>query len=229
MAVPIRSASLAYPKSPTSDQVDDYHGTLVADPYRPLEDTDAPATRAWIDAQNELTSRVLGRHAGRTELRARLAELWDYPRAGAPWRRGKSWFQLRNTGLQDQDVLWVADAADDVGRVLFDPNELSEEGTTALASIAVSDSGELVALALSHAGSDWRRWRVRRVATGEELPDRVEWSKFSSAAWTHDDAGFFYGCYPEPPADAAYDAPNIYISPARDGGRGRSAGLLDAR
>ena len=74
--------------------------------------------------------------------------------------------------------------------------------------MAVSESGELVALALSHAGSDWRRWRVRRVDTGEELPDRVEWSKFSSAAWTHDDAGFFYGCYPQPPADAAYDAPN---------------------
>ena len=74
--------------------------------------------------------------------------------------------------------------------------------------MAVAESGELVACATSDAGSDWRTWRVRRVATGEDLPDRIAWSKFSSAAWTHDDAGFFYGRYPEPPADAAYDAPN---------------------
>ena len=156
----------SYPAAPTSDQVDDHHGTLVADPYRPLEDTDAPATRAWIAAENELTGSVLDRHPGRAALRARLAELWNHPRSGAPWRRGGWWFQLRNTGLQDQDVLWVTRSLDEEGRVLFDPNELSDEGTTHLASIAVSESGELVALALSHAGSDWRRWRVRFCGIG---------------------------------------------------------------
>ena len=106
-------------------------------------------------------------------------------------------------------MLWTADAPEAEGTVLFDANQLSEEGTTALSDVAVSDSGAFVALGLSHAGSDWRRWRVRRVSTGEELPDRVEWSKFASAAWTPDDAGFFYGRYPQPPADAAYDAPNL--------------------
>jgi prolyl oligopeptidase len=209
MVAPLAARPLTYPAPPTADQVDDHHGTLVADPYRPLEDTDAPETRAWIASQNELTASVLSRHDGRPALRQRLAQLWDHPRAGAPWRRGKHWFQLRNTGLQDQDVLWVAAAPDTVGRVLFDPTELSDEGTTALAAIGVSQSGEYVALALSHAGSDWRRWRVRHVDTGEDLPDRVDWSKFSSAAWTHDDAGFFYGRYPEPLAGAAYDAPNF--------------------
>ena len=201
--------ALTYPTPPTADQVDDYHGTSVPDPYRPLEDSDSPETRAWIDGQNELTASVLERHPGRAALRSRLTELWDYPRAGAPWRRGDRWYQLRNTGLQDQDVLWTADASDAEGAVLFDPNELSEEGTTALVSVAVADDGRHVALALSHAGSDWRRWRVRDTATGAELPDRVDWSKFSSAAWTRDGAGFVYGCYPEPPADAAYDAPNL--------------------
>jgi prolyl oligopeptidase len=197
-----------YPTAPTADQVDDYHGTSIADPYRPLEDTDAPASRAWIAAQNELTARVLGRLPARTAIRGRLAELWNVPRAGAPWRRGDRWFQLRNTGLQDQDVLWSAATPEAEGTVLFDANVLSDQGTTALASVAVSDSGKLVACALSHAGSDWRRWRVLDVATGEELPDRVDWSKFTSAAWTHDDAGFFYGRFAEPPPDAAYDAPN---------------------
>jgi prolyl oligopeptidase len=209
MTAPTSPDRLIYPTAPTADQVDDFHGTLVADPYRPLEDSDAPDVRAWIVAQNELTSSVLDRHPGRNQIRDRLTELWDYPRAGAPWRRGNRWFQLRNTGLQDQDVLWTAPAPDAEGRVLFDPNELSEEGTTALSDVAVSDEGEDVALALSHAGSDWRRWRVRSADTGEELPDRVDWSKFASAAWTKDGAGFFYGCYPEPPAGAAYDAPNV--------------------
>ena len=115
---------------------------------------------------------------------------------------------MRNSGLQNQDVLWTADGPDCEGTVLIDPNSLSEQGTTALSAIAVSESGELVASATSDAGSDWRTWGVRRVATGEELPDRVAWSKFASAAWTHDDGGFFYGRYPEPSADAAYDAPN---------------------
>jgi prolyl oligopeptidase len=197
-----------YPTAPTGDQVDDYHGTSVADPYRPLEDSDTPASRAWIAAQNDLTARVLDELPARAAIRERLAELWNVPRAGAPWRRGDRWFQLRNTGLQDQDVLWSATTPETEGTVLFDANTLSDQGTTALAAVAVSDSGELVALALSHAGSDWRRWRVRNVATGEELPDRVDWSKFTSAAWTHDDAGFFYGRFAEPPPDAAYDAPN---------------------
>jgi prolyl oligopeptidase len=199
---------LAYPPPPTSDQVDEYHGIPIRDPYRPLEDADAPASRAWITAQNVLTEDVLEAVPARPEIRRRLTELWSVPRAGAPWRRGNRWFQLRNTGLQDQDVLWTSATPAGEWSVLLDPNTLDRAGTTALAAIAVSDSGELVATALSHAGSDWRRWRVRRSGTGEELPDRIDWSKFSSAAWTHDDAGFFYGRYAEPPADETYDAPN---------------------
>lgn len=199
---------LTYPTAPTADQVDDFHGEPIADPYRPLEDTDAPATRAWIEAQNALTARVLDGAAGRPAIRGRLAELWDHPRAGAPWRRGDRWFQLRNTGLQDQDVLWTSGAPGAEGSVLLDPNTLSDDGTTALSAIEVSDSGELVAYAVSDAGSDWRTWRVRRTATGQDLPDEIAWSKFSSSAWTADDAGFFYCRYPRPAAEDAYDAPN---------------------
>lgn len=199
---------LTYPVAPTADQVDDYHGTSIADPYRPLEDTEAPATRAWTAAENALTDGLLSAIPARAAIRSRLAELWDYPRAGAPWRRGGRWFQMRNTGLQDQDVLWTADGPEEEGRTLLDPNGLNDGGTTALSIVDVSDSGELVACATSEAGSDWHTWTVRRVATGELLPDRIAWSKFTSTAWTADDAGFFYGRFPEPPADAAYDAPN---------------------
>ncbi|HEX7195303.1 MAG TPA: prolyl oligopeptidase family serine peptidase [Candidatus Limnocylindria bacterium] len=197
-----------YPTAPTSDQFDDHHGQRIADPYRPLEDSDAPATRDWIEAENALTERVLAQAPERGEIRARLGELWDHPRAGAPWRRGHRWFQLRNTGLQDQDVLWMSDAPGADGVPLLDPNELSDDGTAALSATAVSESGQLLAYAISDAGSDWRTWRIRRTSDGEDLPDALAWSKFASATWTHDDAGFFYGRYPEPPADAAYDAPN---------------------
>ena len=197
-----------YPSSPTADQVDEFHGQPIADPYRPLEDSDAPAVREWIEAQNRLTSGFLAAVPARPEIRTRLAELWDHPRAGAPWRRGSRWFAFRNSGLQDQDVLWVADSPGTEGTVLLDPNELSADGTTALASVAVTEAGDLLAYATSEAGSDWRTWGVRRVQTGEDLPDRIAWSKFASAAWTADGAGFFYGRYPEPPPDAAYDAPN---------------------
>ncbi len=207
---------LPYPDAPTSDQVDDYHGTPIADPYRPLEDADAPATRAWIAAENALTEQVLAGNPERPGIREQLARVWDHPRAGVPWRRGDRWFQLRNTGLQDQDVLWTSDGPDagDGGtggtgsRVLLDPNTLGRDGTTTLAEADVSDSGELVAIATSDAGSDWRTWTVRHTATGEALPDRLVWSKFSTVAWTADDAGFFYGVYPAPVADDALEAPN---------------------
>ncbi len=199
---------LEYPPAPTSDQVDEYHGQTIADPYRPLEDSDAPASRAWIEQQNALSEGVLGEVPERRDIRDRLAAVWDHPRAGAPWRRGGRWFQLRNTGLQDQDVLWVADAPGAPGDVLLDPNALSQDGTAALGAAHPSESGDLVAYAISEAGSDWRTWFVVRAPTGEALPDRVPWAKFTSAAWTRDDAGFFYGRYPEPPEGAAYDAPN---------------------
>jgi prolyl oligopeptidase len=214
--------ALTYPTPPTSDQVDDYHGTRIADPYRPLEDADAAATRAWIAAENRLTDDRLEAFPERPAIRRRLAELWNVPRAGAPWRRGGRWFQLRNTGLQDQDVLWTFDADDGrdgpaagpalaTGRALVDPNAIAKGGTTAINEVSVSHDGELVAAAFSEAGSDWQTWRVWRSSTGETLPDRVPWSKFSSAAWTRDGAGFFYCRFPEPPAGTsldAYEAPN---------------------
>ena len=215
----------SYPEPPTSDQVDRHHGVVVADPFRPLEDADAPATRAWVAAENVLTEQVLGAVAARDAIRARLGELWNLPRRGVPWRQGDRWFQLRNTGLADQDVLWTADGPEAEGRVLLDPNGLSGNGTTTLSAVAVSESGRLVAVAIADAGSDWQTWRVVRTDDGATLPERVPWSKFCGAAWTHDDAGFFYGRYPEPEAGAAYEAPNrdmeiryhrLGTDPARD-------------
>jgi prolyl oligopeptidase len=186
------------------DQVDDFHGELVPDPYRWLEDTNAPETRAWIDAENELTEAWLSEVDQREEIRRRLSELWDYPRVTAPFQRGGRWFQLRNSGLQNQNVLYVMDSPQDEGRVLLDPNELSADGTVAMTSFDVTEDGDLLAYATSSGGSDWMVWRVREVASGEDRADLVEWSKYSGASWLKDGSGFFYGTVDEPAAGAEY-------------------------
>jgi prolyl oligopeptidase len=188
-----------YPAARLGDDADDHHGDLVRDPYRWLEDTDSAETAAWIKAQNELTERFLETVPERQEIRARLTELWDYPDAGVPFERGGRWFQLRRAGLQNQPVLYVADAPAGEGRVLLDPNLLAEDGTVAVGGVQVTDDGSLIAYATSSAGSDWKVWRVRDVATGEDREDLLEWCKFSQAAWRRDGSGFYYSRL-EPPA-----------------------------
>lgn len=202
--------TLKYPSTKTVDQIDDHHGTLVPDPYRWLEDTDSPETRAWIEAQNELTFDFLGQIAERERLRQRLTELWDYAKAWAPVKRGGRYFQLRNSGLQNQDVLYVLEALDGEPRLLLDPNTLSQDGTVALTGWAVSPDGRWLAYATSAAGSDWLTWRVRDVDSGQDLPDVVEWSKFSGAAWRRDGSGFYYSAYDAPPPGEDYTGVNYY-------------------
>jgi prolyl oligopeptidase len=173
-------------------------GDVSDDPFRPLEDLDDPDTLAWVKAQNELTENVLSGVAAREEIRASLQALWDYPKAGVPFESGGRWFQMRNTGLQAQSALWVSDGPDDEGRTLIDPNGFSEDGTVSLTGLGVAADGSLVAYAASVGGSDFMTWRVRQVETGVDLPDVVEWSKFSDASWTHDGSGFFYGAVARP-------------------------------
>jgi prolyl oligopeptidase len=180
------------------DQVDNYHGEAVADPYRWLEDTDDPETRHWIQAQNERTEAFLARVPAREALRARLTEIWDYPRAGVPFERGGRWFQHRNSGLQDQSVLYVMASPEDEGCVLLDPNPLAEDGTVSVPSVVVSADGSLLAYATSEAGSDWMVWHVREVGSGLDRPDRVDWCKFGRAAWRRDLAGFYYSATDKP-------------------------------
>ncbi|MBN1877858.1 MAG: S9 family peptidase, partial [Anaerolineae bacterium] len=199
---------IIYPITQRCDQVDDFHGTRVPDPYRWLEDLDAPETRAWIEAQNALTFAHLDTLVARDAIRERLTGLWDYPKVSAPFKQGGRYFQFRNTGLQNQDVLYVMDTPDEEGRNLLDPNTFSEDGTIALTGTVVSWDGAWLAYATSASGSDWKTWRVRNVATGEDLPDVIEWSKFSLAAWLPDNHGFFYGRYPAPEDGQTYAGAN---------------------
>lgn len=188
-----------YPVSKTVDHNDTYHGTRVADPYRWLEQpAHTPDVAAWISAQNQLTFDFLASIPGRPQIEARLTELWDYPKQGAPFKKGTRYFQFRNSGLQNQNVLYLMSSPTDAGQVLLDPNTLSDDGTTSLNSYSLTQDGALLAYAVSQSGSDWVTWQVRDVATGEDLTDVLEWSRFSTATWLPDNSGFFYQVYPEP-------------------------------
>lgn len=189
---------MPYPPAPRADVVDEYHGTRVADPFRPLENPDAPETRAWIAAENDRTEAFLAAIPERPRLRARLEELWNYERFSAPSKEGGQYFYFRNDGLQNQSVLYVVDRLDGTPRVLLDPNQLSNDGTVSLAETAVSEDGKYLAWATADGGSDWNTWRVRDIATGKDLADELRWVKFSNASWTHDGKGFFYARYEEP-------------------------------
>ena len=193
-----------YPETRTGTQLDDYHGTPVADPYRWLEDVDSPETAEWVRLQNELTFGYLEKIPARDRLRARLTELWDFAKRGTIHHKGRRYFQFRNTGLQNQDVLYALDDPSGTGRVLLDPNTLSEDGTAALNEWSLDEGGAWLAYAVSHSGSDWQEWHVREVATGRDLPEVLAWSKFSGAAWAPDGSGFYYGRYRPPSEGETY-------------------------
>ncbi|HEX5856116.1 MAG TPA: S9 family peptidase, partial [Thermoanaerobaculia bacterium] len=196
----------AYPRAPRAEQTDDYHGTLVSDPFRPLEDPDAPATRAWIDAENTVTRAFLDAIPERPAIHERLTKLWDYERFSTPVREGGRLFYSRNDGLQNQAVLYVVDRDGAAPRVLFDPNALSKDGTVALAGTAISRDGKSLAYAVASAGSDWQEWHVLDVETGRQTDDVLKWVKFSSPAFTADGKGFYYARYDAPPSGRELDA-----------------------
>jgi prolyl oligopeptidase len=191
-------APLVYPKAKTVDQVDDYHGTKVADPYRWLEDTDAADTHDWVEAENKLTFSYLDQIPYRKAIRERLTKLWNYERFTAPQQQGGRYFYQHNNGLQNQNVLLVGESLNAEPRVLLDPNTLSSDGTVALAGTAISDDGKLMAYGTATSGSDWTEWHVRDVDTSKDLSDDIKWVKFSGASWTKDGKGFFYSRYDEP-------------------------------
>jgi prolyl oligopeptidase len=204
------SKPLMYPPARKADQVDDYHGVKVADPYRWLEDPDAAETRAWIAAQNKLTFGYLDEIPARAAIRARLTRLWDFEKYGVPFKEGGRYFYTKNDGLQNQSVLYTLASLDGRPTVLLDPNTLSPDGTVALTGLAASDDGKLLAYGLSTSGSDWMEWKVRAVETGRDLADHLKWVKFSGASWTPDGKGFFYSRYDEPQEKTKLEAANYY-------------------
>ena len=203
-------SALVYPKAKTVDQVDDYHGVKVADPYRWLEDTDSAETHDWVEAENKLTFGYLDQIPYRGAIRDRLLKLWNYERFTVPEQERGRYFYQHNNGLQNQNVLLVAETLNAEPRVLLDPNTLSSDGTVALSGTAVTDDGKLMAYGTATSGSDWMEWHVRDVDTGTDQPDLIKWVKFSGASWTKDNKGFFYSRYDEPKEGSALRDTNYF-------------------
>jgi prolyl oligopeptidase len=200
-----------YPETPAVEHIDDYFGQKVADPYRWLEEDvrNADRVRAWVEAQNAVTFDYLRQLPGRRTLEERLTALWDYEKRGVPYEVGGRWFSYRNDGLQNHAVLYHGPTADGPWEVLFDPNGWSEDGTVALGGVVLSDDGRHAAYAIQQAGSDWRTWRVRDVATGEDLPDELRYLKFTGVSWEKSGDGFFYSKYPDPGEGDEYTSLNL--------------------
>jgi prolyl oligopeptidase len=187
----------SYPVTKKIDHVDDYHGTTVADPYRWLEDETSPETAAWVEAQNAVTFPYLERIPNRDALRARVMELNDYERYGAPARKGPYFFFSKNEGLQNQSVLHIQRGLDGAPEVLLDPNSWSADGTVQLSAFEPSKDAKYAVYGISQSGSDWLQYKVMELATKRTLADTIDWAKVSNVAWNGD--GFYYSRYPEPP------------------------------
>lgn len=196
MACTPKKTKLVYPETRKSDHVDSYHGTEVPDPYRWLEDDNSEETKAWVTAQNEVTFGYLGQIPFREDLKARLTEIWNYPKMGNPVKKKDIYFYSFNSGLQNQSVIYKKNSLDEEGTVFLDPNTLSADGTVALSTFSVSNDAKYVGYGISRAGSDWNEFFVRDIASGKDLDDHLKWIKFSGISWYKD--GFFYSRYPQP-------------------------------
>jgi prolyl oligopeptidase len=199
-----RMPRLNYPMARLDDVVEHYHGTPVADPYRWLEDTTASETRTWVAAQQRLTQAFLDAIPSRELIKARLTEFWNYPRSSVPVKAGERYFYTRNEGLQNQAVLFMQRGLDGEPVEILNPNHLSEDGTIAVVNQSYSHDGTLLAYGLSSRGSDWQEIRIRRIDTGQDYAEVLQWCKFTRIAWTHDNAGFFYSGFSvsgTPPGD----------------------------
>lgn len=192
---------LQYPPAPKGNQVDDFHGTKITDPYRGLESADGAATQKWVDQENTLTASWLAKVPGREAIKTQLTALWNYEKFNGLFKAGNHYFYTHNSGLQNQSVVYVMDSLNGTPRVLLDPNTYRADGTAALNGTSVSWDGKLYAYAVAQAGSDWNDWHVRDVATGKDLPDLIRWTKDGGPAWTADGKAFYYARYPEPAAD----------------------------
>ena len=149
----------------------------------------------------------------RETIKARLTELYDYPKISIPEKKGNHYFFFKNTGLQNQSVYYVQEGLTGEPRALIDPNTMSADGTVALTNTSPTKDGRLMGYAVSRSGSDRQEISVRDVATGKDLPDKIVWVKFSNIAWTPDGKGFFYTRYPEPgtvPAGEEHYFPKLY-------------------
>ena len=205
---------LNYPNTKKVDQVDDYFGVEVSDPYRWLEDDvrESQEVSNWVEAENSVTEKYLSALPIRGTFADRMEKLFSIDRYGVPGRQGKYYIQsIRHSGANHSIVYKMKELGGEK-EVLFNPNTWSEDGTVALSSTVYSQDGKYVAYAIQESGSDWKTWKVRNVETGKDLSDKLEYLKFTTAAWVKDNSGFYYGKYPDPVESEKYMSLNVNMS-----------------
>ncbi len=208
MSTTMMPTTIAYPETKRGDVALKLFGQTIADPYRWLEN-DVRSDRevaAWVESQNKVTNAYFNKLPGRDIFKARLKQLYNYEKFTIPVKKGSRYFYLRNSGVQNQRVLYVRDSVDGAGRVLIDPNSWAKDGTIALAEWSASNDGTRLAYAVQDGGTDWRTIRVLDVNTGKILGDEVKWARFTTIEWAKDGSGFFYARFPEPKQGAASQA-----------------------
>ncbi|MEM9837105.1 MAG: prolyl oligopeptidase family serine peptidase [Bacteroidota bacterium] len=202
--------TVEYPTTEKGEVSDDYHGTTVADEYRWLEDDNADDTKDWVSRQNDATFGYLENIPFRASLEERLTELINYPRLSSPYRVGEYYFFSKNSGLQNQSVIYYQKGLDGTPEVFIDPNAINSDGTTSISLMGPSKDNKYMAYSRSDAGSDWRKIYVREIATNKDLEDELDWVKFTGAGWYGD--GFFYSRYPAPEEGEELKGNNQYHS-----------------
>lgn len=184
-----------FPETRRDDAVEMLHGQPIADPCRWLEDPDSEETADWVKRQNEFTAAYLESLPDRPWFVDTMQQVMRQPRAGVPFKRAGHYFVDRNDGTQNQNVIYVASSLPELlagGRVLLDPNTFSVDGTSSLASLAVSGDGRLVAYGVSEAGSDWATFRLLDLNSGSDIDDAPIKTKFSQAEWLPDHRSYVY-------------------------------------
>lgn len=190
------NTQMTYPTTFRGNVTDEYFGTVVADPYRWLEDDRSEETEAWVKKQNEVTFDYLEQIPYRQEIEERLTAMWNYEKISAPFKEGDYTYFYKNDGLQNQSVLYRTDAEGNT-EVFLDPNTFSEDGTTSLASISFSKDGSIAAYSISEGGSDWRKIIIIDAETKEQLEPELVDVKFSGISW-YGNEGFYYSSYDKP-------------------------------
>lgn len=199
---------MPYPETKKGTVSDNYFGQNIADPYRWLENDTTKETADWVMAQNAVTQDYLSQISCRGKVKEQLTEIWNYAKESAPYKKGDYYFFSKNDGLQNQSVIYFKKGIDGAEKIFLDPNKLSNDGTVALVGLSFSNDFKYAAYAIARSGSDWNEIYVIDIASQQLTKDKIQWVKFSGAAWKGD--GFYYSRYDEPKGVSEFSNQNQF-------------------
>ena len=202
--------TIVYPETKRVDVQDTLHGQVIQDPYRWLEDEDAPEVQAWMTKQHAFTQQYLDKLPGRDALAKRFSELFYIDATTAPTRRGERFFWWKRAADQEKYVSWWKQGADGEPKVLIDPNTMSDDGSISLKDVSVSPKGTYAAYALSENNADEAKYYIMEIATGKLLEQQpMTGMKYAWPSWMPDESGFYYTHLPKDPNVSVQDRPGL--------------------